>query len=248
MSGTFKSVVLFTSLFVVIFYTWQCLTLVVWFNEHAANTTILHRLLKSSHSTHIAICCCMDSIHIHGSVNLDFLTHKTPAHHLEPSSIGVADQICFFQTLPWWFYSLSLFATNCWQNIGTRWSQWYPMFNFQHKTVFRVLGTCYSIFEHILAKRWRNTISHQKLVLLYLASLLLSTSFAPEPNPSPVNDGSQAAPKLLASSSDHHTLSSPSSPHNCGTCNISVSWREGAVACNNSGQWFDADCFICWPL
>ena len=35
--------------------------------------------------------------------------------------------------------------------------------NFQHKTVFRVLGTCYSIFVHILTKHQRNTISHQKL-------------------------------------------------------------------------------------
>ena len=106
--------------------------------------------------------------------------------------------------------------------------------SFQHKTVFRDVGTCCSVFVHTLSKCQRNTDSHQKLVLLSLASLLLSISFAPEPNPKPVNDGStttqqsscsETTGQWTSSGSDHHTPSSPSLPCNCGifACDLPVS-------------------------
>ena len=105
-------------------------------------------------------------------------------------------------------------------------------------------------FLHTLVKRWRNIFCHQKLGLLYLASLLLSMSFALEPNPSCVIDGSSNSQQSSCpenngqqtpSDSNHHTPSSLS-PRNSATCNLLVSWRERRVTCDNFGQWFLTDC------
>ena len=61
---------------------------------------------------------------------------------------------------------------------------------FREKTVFRTLGTRFCVFTDALshATRIRRVLysaSRQRLVLLYLTTLLVSNSYSPEPNPGP---------------------------------------------------------------
>ena len=63
------------------------------------------------------------------------------------------------------------------------------LIEFDKKTLFRPLGTGFSLLVNALQRsayaRCARTTSRQRLVLLYLASLLLSNSYSPEPNPGP---------------------------------------------------------------
>jgi len=116
--------------------------------------------------------------------------------------------------------------------------------HFSVKTTFRTLGVGYCIFADALAhcprKRVMFQASLQRLVLLYLASLLTSNSYSPEPNPGPANNGS---PTLQAESPQSHSHSqSNHSSWICGTCNLAVSWGSIGVACNQCGQRFHGHC------
>ena len=106
---------------------------------------------------------------------------------------------------------------------------------FSEKTVFRDVGTLSSVFANTLfhsrwTKRSRVPLFHkQRLVLLHVAVLLLSNSYAPEPNPGPQNHEPSEATGNRSS-------------WLCGTCDCTVSWGTKGVACNNCGQWFHAHC------
>ncbi|KAI8495881.1 hypothetical protein Bbelb_262970 [Branchiostoma belcheri] len=71
----------------------------------------------------------------------------------------------------------------------------------------------------------------QRLVLLYLASILLSDSYAPEPNPGP-EEAVHGAP---VGSQSHSSWM-------CGTCDRTVGWDDRGLACDTCGQWFHAHC------
>ena len=70
---------------------------------------------------------------------------------------------------------------------------------------------------NIQIKRNKALIKYDKLVLIYLCSLLLTNSYAPEPNPGP-----------------------PKYP--CGTCRKAVTWSHEAVCCDNCEQWYHIKC------
>ena len=59
------------------------------------------------------------------------------------------------------------------------------------------------------------------------------------PNPGPTTPLDTDAKSPTSHSSPSLT---PSSPRNCGTCDLSVSWKERGVACEDCGQWYHADC------
>ena len=68
---------------------------------------------------------------------------------------------------------------------------------FQEKTVFRTLGTGFSVLTDALSHATRKrrvlyTAPRQRLVLLYLTTLLVSNSYSPEPNPGPSTDHSSS--------------------------------------------------------
>ncbi|VDI40583.1 Hypothetical predicted protein [Mytilus galloprovincialis] len=65
----------------------------------------------------------------------------------------------------------------------------------------------------------KSLIKYDKLVLMYLCSLLLTNSYAPEPNPGP------RTPK-----------------YPCGTCTCAVTWKTEAVCCDSCGQWYHINC------
>ena len=114
--------------------------------------------------------------------------------------------------------------------------------HFSVKTTFRTLCVSYYIFVNAFAhcprKRAMFQASQQRLVLLYLASLLISNSYSPEPNPGPANNGS---PTPQADSPQSHSQSNHSS-WICGTCDLAVSWGSIGMACNQCGQWFHGHC------
>ena len=85
--------------------------------------------------------------------------------------------------------------------------------------------------------------THQRLVLLYLACLLLSNSYAPEPNPgpSPHSDPSTNGATDPAHSQTH-SLSQTHSSWICGTCDLQVHWSDRGLACDQCGQWFHGQC------
>ena len=95
------------------------------------------------------------------------------------------------------------------------------------KTVFRSSATGLSLLTHNLAvSAKKNKFTYHdknRLVPLYLCTLILLLSYSPEPNPGP------AAPQ-----NDSH--------YPCGTCDVSVSWSEKGVACDTCGIWFHALC------
>lgn len=66
----------------------------------------------------------------------------------------------------------------------------------------------------------------QRLVLLYLASILLSNSYSPEPNP---------GPECLSDSQSRSSWL-------CGTCDRPVDWSDRGLACNTCGLWYHAHC------
>ena len=87
-----------------------------------------------------------------------------------------------------------------------------------------------TLFHSRWTNRSRVPLFHkQRLVLLYLAVLILSSSYAPEPNPGPQNHEPSEA------TGNHFSWL-------CGTCDCTVGWGTKGVACNNCGQWFHAHC------
>ncbi|XP_071171114.1 uncharacterized protein [Mytilus edulis] len=74
-----------------------------------------------------------------------------------------------------------------------------------------------SLMLNIQAKK--SLIKYDKLVLMYLCSLLLTNSYAPEPNPGP------RTPK-----------------YPCGTCTRAVTWKTEAVCCDSCRQWYHINC------
>ena len=65
--------------------------------------------------------------------------------------------------------------------------------------------------------RKTKTIKYDRLVLTYLCSILLTNSYAPEPNPGP-----------------------PKYP--CGSCNKACTWKQKAVCCDSCDQWYHINC------
>ncbi|CAC5398665.1 unnamed protein product [Mytilus coruscus] len=65
----------------------------------------------------------------------------------------------------------------------------------------------------IVITRKTKTIKYDRLVLTYLCSILLTNSYAPEPNP--------GSPKYL-----------------CGSCNKACTWKQKAVCCDSCDQWY----------
>ena len=71
------------------------------------------------------------------------------------------------------------------------------------------------IISDVNSKYWKP----DKQVLLYLCAILLSNSYAPEPNPGP------RAPK-----------------YPCGSCNKAVTWKTAGVCCDSCSIWYHKDC------
>ena len=98
------------------------------------------------------------------------------------------------------------------------------------KTVFRTLGTGFCVFTDALSHATRKrrvlySASRQRLVLLYLTTLLVSNSYSPELNPGPSTDHSSSP-----ANSQSRFLSQTHSSWICGTC---------ALACIGTiGGWF----------
>jgi hypothetical protein len=67
------------------------------------------------------------------------------------------------------------------------------------------------------AKNSTKTIKYDRLVLTYLCSILLTNSYAPEPNPGP-----------------------PKYPY--GSCNKACTWKQKAVCCDSCDQWYHINC------
>ena len=65
-----------------------------------------------------------------------------------------------------------------------------------------------------------------RLVLLYLLTLLLLNSYAPEPNPG-------TTPPNPIVSDDYFP---------CGVCDVSVTYDKGGVECETCGLWYHAHC------
>lgn len=97
------------------------------------------------------------------------------------------------------------------------------------KELLRTFGTSCSIFVDVL-KHMQKKRQRSKQVNLYLISLLLSNSFAPEPNPGPLNSHQTSVPELSQS------------VRQCGTCDNTVQWNTRVVCCNECGQWYHARC------
>ena len=108
---------------------------------------------------------------------------------------------------------------------------------FREKTLFRdprAFPVCVFVDSVIRASQQKlkyENIYRQKLVLLYLASLLLSNSYAPEPNPGPTNQSIN-----VNGTTETH------SSWLCGTCDCTVNWSDKGLACNMCGQWYHAHC------
>ena len=104
-------------------------------------------------------------------------------------------------------------------------------YTFSEKTVFRSSHNKIGLFTISLARTLRKTkplaLAHHKKRLsnLYLCTLLLLLSYAPEPNPGPSS-----------------TYGADVSHYPCGTCDVSVSWTEKGVACDTCGIWYHARC------
>ena len=71
------------------------------------------------------------------------------------------------------------------------------------------------IIRDVNNKYWKP----DKQVLLYLCAILLSNSYAPEPNPGP------RAPK-----------------YPCGSCHKAVTWKTAGVCCDTCNIWYHKDC------
>ncbi|XP_063417026.1 uncharacterized protein LOC134699347 [Mytilus trossulus] len=69
----------------------------------------------------------------------------------------------------------------------------------------------------IVLTRKTKTIKYDRLVLTYLCNILLTNSYAPEPNPGP-----------------------PKYP--CGSCNKACTWKQKAVCCDSCDQWYHINC------
>ena len=86
--------------------------------------------------------------------------------------------------------------------------------HFQRKRLFCTLGVGTGLLTNFPGTRKRDQpIFRHKLVLLYLASLLLAGS--PEPNPGPTQQD------LCANESSHQW--------HCGTCDVTVQWKDRGV-------------------
>ena len=103
--------------------------------------------------------------------------------------------------------------------------------SYNDKTLFRT-PRAFSVYTYVdyTIHIPRHGCVAQRLVLLYLSSLLLSLSYAPEPNPGPI-----AGP--ISS-----VLSNSSSTWQCGTCDLTVGWDDKGLACNTCGLWYHARC------
>ena len=81
--------------------------------------------------------------------------------------------------------------------------------------------------------------SHQRLVRLYLTTLLVSNSYSPEPNPGPSTDRSSSPATSQSRSLSAQTHSS----WICGTCDLAVHQNDGrGLVCDQCGQWFHGQC------
>ena len=79
--------------------------------------------------------------------------------------------------------------------------------------------------------------SRQRLVLLYLTTLLVSNSYSPEPNPGPSIDHSSSP-----ANSQSRSLTQTHSSWICGTCDLAVHWNDRGLVCDQCGQWFHGQC------
>ena len=75
----------------------------------------------------------------------------------------------------------------------------------------------HNIHDDADKKNQEVTIKYDRLVLTYLCSILLTNSYASEPNPGP--------PK-----------------YSCGSCNKACTWKQKAVCCDSCDQWYHINC------
>ena len=109
----------------------------------------------------------------------------------------------------------------------------YMSFCFSKKTLLRNYSTGLSLFTSSLSAslkknnfRYLSPVNRQ--TALYLCSLLLLLSYAPEPNPGPSH-----VSQPQADNESHFP---------CGTCDVTVSWSERGVACDTCGIWYHTRC------
>lgn len=84
---------------------------------------------------------------------------------------------------------------------------------FQNFNFFSSLITQYTV-----SRPRKHRVSRQKL-LLYICSLLLAESYAPEPNPSPRNI-----------------------TYLCGICSKAVKWSTPGICCDTCDTWYHKEC------
>ena len=120
---------------------------------------------------------------------------------------------------------------------------------FSLKFTIRTCGTSLAIIVETLGASNRKYLSprhpyRRRLVLLYLAALLLCSSHYPEPNPGPQNI--QTAPPPPNNQTSQQSESNGSCSNNsyppCGVCQAAVDWNCKGVACDTCNTWYHAHC------
>ena len=82
-------------------------------------------------------------------------------------------------------------------------------------------GQCTQIFVSMFCSnsKRKSPVCREKLVLIYLCSLLLAESYAPEPNPGP-----------------------RPCKYPCGYCKKAVKWTTPGICCDSCNTWFHQEC------